>query len=177
MESALVTRRIDVHNHGHVVLEDAMGSDLHIVNNARVSFDQESDEMTDKERGLLRFLMRERHGSPWESVVFRFDVKAPLFVFREWHRHRLASINEQSARYSVIPDHFYVPGPEYDANRSASPVRTHSNRSRIRIWSSKRSTPLNRPSGTASMLTIGCSNTVSQKSLLAPCFPWACSAA
>ena len=102
----------DIHkvlNHGHVLLEDALGSDLHIVNNARVSFDQESTEFGDKERGLLNFLMRNGHGSPWESVVFRFDIKAPLFVIREWQRHRIGSFNEQSARYSEIPDHFYVP--------------------------------------------------------------------
>jgi thymidylate synthase (FAD) len=83
---------VAVHNHGHVHLEDSMGSDLHIVNNARVSFDQESDEFTPKERGLLNFLMRERHGSPWEAVVFRFDVKAPIFVVREWQRHRMGCL-------------------------------------------------------------------------------------
>lgn len=103
---------IAVHNHGHVHLEDSMGTDLHIVNNARVSFDQESTEFTAKERGLLNFLMRERHGSPWESVVFRFDVKAPIFVVREWQRHRVGSFNEQSARYSQIPEHYYVPARE-----------------------------------------------------------------
>ncbi|MCZ4496350.1 MAG: Thymidylate synthase thyX, partial [Thermoleophilia bacterium] len=108
-ELAAIERLINVHNHGHVHLEDSMGSDLHIVNNARVSFDQESAEFTPKERGLLNFLMRERHGSPWESVIFRFDVKAPIFVIREWQRHRISSFNEQSARYSVIPDEFYVP--------------------------------------------------------------------
>src|SRR5262249_2952930 len=87
---------IAVHNHGHAHLEGSMRSDLRIGNNARVSFDQESDEVGDKERGLLNFLMRERHGSPWESVVFRFDIKAPLFVIREWQRHRVGSFNEQS---------------------------------------------------------------------------------
>lgn len=99
----------DVLNKGHVVLEATMGSDLTIVNNARVSFDQESTDMGEAEEGLLNFLMRERHGSPWESVVFRFDVKAPIFVMREWARHRISSTNEQSARYSVIPSDFYVP--------------------------------------------------------------------
>lgn len=98
-----------IHEHGHLVLEDVMGSELSIVNNARVSFDQESTEFGPKEEGLLNFLMRERHGSPWEAVVFRFDVKAPLFVIREWQRHRIGSFNEQSARYSVIPDQYYVP--------------------------------------------------------------------
>jgi thymidylate synthase (FAD) len=115
------TRRIELHEHGHVVLEDALGSDLHIVNNARVSFDQESDEFGPRERGLLGFLMRERHGSPWESVVFRFDVKAPMFVIREWQRHRVSSFNEQSARYSEIPDHYYVPAREYLRTQQGKP--------------------------------------------------------
>lgn len=116
-----VANLIHVHNHGHVHLEDSMGSDLHIVNNARVSFDQESTEFGDRERGLLNFLMRERHGSPWESVIFRFDVKCPLFVMREWHRHRLASINEQSARYSIIPDNYYIPASEYVRTQIGTP--------------------------------------------------------
>lgn len=119
--AATVDRLISVHNHGHVHLEDWMGGDLHIVNNARVSFDQESTEFDERERGLLNFLMRERHGSPWEAVVFRFDVKAPLFVFREWHRHRLASVNEQSARYSEIPDEYYVPDPSYVRQQLGKP--------------------------------------------------------
>jgi thymidylate synthase (FAD) len=116
-----VANLINVHNHGHVHLEDSMGSDLHIVNNARVSFDQESDEFTAKERGLLNFLMRERHGSPWESVVFRFDVKAPIFVIRELVRHRISSMNEQSARYSVIPAHYYVPERDYVREQVGKP--------------------------------------------------------
>ena len=116
-----VDNLISVHNHGHVHLEDSMGSDLHIVNNARVSFDQESDEFTAKERGLLNFLMRERHGSPWEAVVFRFDIKAPLFVIREWQRHRISSFNEQSARYSQIPEEWYVPAREYIREQKGKP--------------------------------------------------------
>lgn len=98
-----------------------MGTDLHIVNNARVSFDQESTEFTAKERGLLNFLMRERHGSPWEAVVLRFDVKAPIFVVREWQRHRMGSFNEQSARYSQVPDHYYVPASEYVREQVGKP--------------------------------------------------------
>ncbi len=116
---------IAVHNHGHVHLEDSMGTDLHIVNNARVSFDQESTEFTAKERGLLNFLMRERHGSPWEAVTFRFDVKAPIFVVREWQRHRISSFNEQSARYSVVPDHYYVPEAEYVRAQHGKPGSYH----------------------------------------------------
>lgn len=107
-----MTNAIDfqkLHGHGHVSLEAMMGSEIAIVNNARVSFDQESTEFGDKERGLLRFLMVNRHGSPWEAVVTRWDIKAPLFVIREFQRHRMASYNEQSARYSEIPDHYFVP--------------------------------------------------------------------
>jgi thymidylate synthase (FAD) len=121
LEQPQVENLIKVHNHGHVHLEDSMGTDLHIVNNARVSFDQESDEFTAKERGLLNFLMRERHGSPWEAVIFRFDVKAPIFVVREWQRHRISSFNEQSARYSQIPEHFYVPERDYCREQVGTP--------------------------------------------------------
>ena len=121
LEAPAVNNMIQVHNHGHVHLEDSMGTDLHIVNNARVSFDQESTEFTAKERGLLNFLMRERHGSPWEAVTFRFDVKAPIFVIREWQRHRISSFNEQSARYSVVPDHYYVPDAEYVRQQVGTP--------------------------------------------------------
>lgn len=121
LEHPQVENLIKVHNHGHVHLEDSMGTDLHIVNNARVSFDQESTEFTAKERGLLNFLMRERHGSPWEAVVFRFDVKAPIFVVREWQRHRMGSFNEQSARYSQVPDHYYVPEDDYVRQQLGKP--------------------------------------------------------
>ena len=121
LEAPAVNNMIQVHNHGHVHLEDSMGTDLHIVNNARVSFDQESTEFTAKERGLLNFLMRERHGSPWEAVVFRFDVKAPIFVVREWQRHRVGSYNEQSARYSQVPDHYYVPEDDYVRQQLGKP--------------------------------------------------------
>lgn len=119
--STTIPQLVHVHNHGHVHLEDSMGTDLHIVNNARVSFDQESEGFGDRERGLLNFLMRERHGSPWEAVVFRFDIKAPLFVIREWQRHRVGSFNEQSARYSEIPDHFYVPERGYVRQQLGKP--------------------------------------------------------
>jgi flavin-dependent thymidylate synthase len=79
---------VPVLDHGFVALDGALASDLAVVNGARVSFNQESDEMTDRDAGLIRFLMRERHGSPFEHGYFRFVVKAPLFVVREHHRHR-----------------------------------------------------------------------------------------
>ena len=75
-------------DHGFVALDGALASDLAVVNGARVSFNQASDEVTERDEGLIRFLMRERHGSPFEHGYFRFVVKAPLFVVREHHRHR-----------------------------------------------------------------------------------------
>jgi thymidylate synthase (FAD) len=101
---------VPVLDHGFVVLDAACASDLAVVNGARVSFNQESDELTERDAGLIRFLMRERHGSPFEHGYFRFVVKAPLFVVREHHRHRAGhSYNEWSGRYSKMEPEFYVP--------------------------------------------------------------------
>jgi thymidylate synthase (FAD) len=101
---------VPVLDHGFVVLDAACASDLAVVNGARVSFNQESDELTERDEGLIRFLMRERHGSPFEHGYFRFVVKAPLFVVREHHRHRAGhSYNEWSGRYSKMEPEFYVP--------------------------------------------------------------------
>ncbi len=101
---------VQVLDHGFVALDAALASDLAVVNGARVSFNQASDELTDKDAGLIRFLMRERHGSPFEHGYFRFLVKAPLFVVREHHRHRAGhSYNEWSGRYSKMEPEFYVP--------------------------------------------------------------------
>jgi thymidylate synthase (FAD) len=101
---------IPVLDHGFVALDGALASDLAVVNGARVSFNQASDEMGDKDAGLIRFLMRESHGSPFEHGYFRFVVKAPLVVVREHHRHRAGhSYNEWSGRYSKIEPEFYVP--------------------------------------------------------------------
>ena len=80
------------------------------MNGARVSFNQASDELDERGAGLIRFLMREKHGSPFEHGYFRFLVKAPLFVVREHHRHRAGhSYNEWSGRYSKMQPEFYVP--------------------------------------------------------------------
>lgn len=101
---------VPVLDHGFVALDGALASDLAVVNGARVSFNQASQEMTERDAGLIRFLMRERHGSPFEHGYFRFVVKAPLFVVREHHRHRAGhSYNEWSGRYSKMEPEFYVP--------------------------------------------------------------------
>ncbi len=109
-EHVIAENVVPVLDHGFVALDAALASDLAVVNGARVSFNQESDEFTEKEEGLIRFLVRERHGSPFEHGYFRFLVKAPLFVVREHHRHRAGhAYNEWSGRYSKMEPEFYVP--------------------------------------------------------------------
>ncbi len=115
-DSPLVTAWTDyipVLNHGFVRLEAALASDLDPVNAARVSFGGRRSEMDAKDKGLVNFLVRERHMTPTEHSFFRFEVKAPLFVMREWHRHRIGiSINEQSGRYMQLHREFWVPSRE-----------------------------------------------------------------
>lgn len=103
-----MTDIINVLDHGHVRLVDHMGSDLSISRSARVSHDAEGRPDDAK---LIRYLYKNRHNTPFESVTFTFDVKAPIFVFRQWHRHRTQSYNELSARYRELPEEFYVPKP------------------------------------------------------------------
>lgn len=98
-------------NHGHLRLVESMGSYLSIVRNARVSYDAEwrSGEDEGKDTKLIDYLVKNKHTSPFESVTFTFDVKAPIFVYRQWHRHRTWAYNEVSARYSELPEEYYVP--------------------------------------------------------------------
>ncbi|MDQ3784855.1 MAG: FAD-dependent thymidylate synthase [Actinomycetota bacterium] len=104
--------QIRLFDHGFVQLDDAMATDLSVVNSARVSFAVRKEVMGDKDAGLIRFLMRERHGSPFEHNSFRFHVRAPIFVAREWFRHRFSSFNEESGRYHQLEGDFYIPEPE-----------------------------------------------------------------
>ena len=99
-------------DHGFVRLDGAMADDLSVVNSARVSFGRRVATMTDAEAGLVRFLMRHRHGTPFEHNSFRFHVRTPIFVAREWFRHRIGSFNEFSMRYAEATDDFYVPSAE-----------------------------------------------------------------
>ncbi len=104
---------IQVLDKGRVACIVAKAQDIDVVNAARVSFHTEENEMNDKNAGLIKFLMRERHGTPFEHGFFKFRVKAPLFVLREWHRHRVGhSYNEWSARYSRLEPDFYIPKVE-----------------------------------------------------------------
>lgn len=102
--------RVNVLDHGFVDLVTNCADDLDVVNAARVSFNTLSAQLEDRDIGLIRFLMRDRHGSPFEHGYFKFRIKAPIFVFREWHRHRAGhSYNEWSARYSRLVPEFYIP--------------------------------------------------------------------
>jgi thymidylate synthase (FAD) len=99
-------------SNGFIRLDNCMADDYSVVNSARVSFarnTEEEAEMTDADAGLINFLMRERHGTPFEHNAFRFHVKCPVFVAREWFRHRIGSFNEFSARYSEVPNEMFVP--------------------------------------------------------------------
>lgn len=114
-------KKVDVLNGGFVRLVDSMGSDLSIVRSARVSYDadwREGDEKKDEK--LIAYLMKNRHTSPFESVHFTFEVKAPIFVFRQWHRHRTWAYNEISARYTELDEGFYIPELDQITTQSAS---------------------------------------------------------
>lgn len=109
-----MTEAIRILDHGFVRLVDSMGSDLSIVRAARTSYDAAwragEDEGSDSR--LIRYLWRNKHTTPFEAVEFQFEVKAPIFVFRQWHRHRTWSYNELSGRYRELLEEFYVPMPE-----------------------------------------------------------------
>ena len=100
---------VQVLDHGFVRLDDCMATDLSVVNSARVSFGRRKTEMSEADEGLIRFLMRDRHGTPFEHNAFRFHIRTPIFVAREWFRHRIGSFNEFSMRYAKATDDFYVP--------------------------------------------------------------------
>jgi thymidylate synthase (FAD) len=110
----------NVLNHGFVRLVDYMGNDLSIVRAARVSYnaDWRSGEDEGKDARLIDYLLRNRHTSPFECVVFTFEIKCPFFVARQWHRHRTWSYNEVSARYTELPEEFYIPALEQITTQS-----------------------------------------------------------
>jgi thymidylate synthase (FAD) len=101
--------RVDLLDHGFVRLDASMADDLSVANAARVSFARRKEELDEADRGLIRFLMRDRHGTPFEHNSFRFHIRCPIFVAREWMRHRVGSFNEFSLRYAKASDDFYVP--------------------------------------------------------------------
>lgn len=108
---SLLDEVFPVLDHGFVRLVDYLGGDARIVQSARVSYG-EGTKTVREDRALIDYLVRNKHTSPLEQVVFTFHVKMPIFVARQWIRHRTARLNEISGRYSVMRDEFYVPRPD-----------------------------------------------------------------
>jgi thymidylate synthase (FAD) len=102
----------EVLDHGFVRVIDYMGDDAAVVQAARVSYGRGTRKTTE-DAGLIRYLMRHRHSTPFEMCEIKFHVKLPIFVARQWIRHRTANVNEYSARYSILDREFYIPAPEH----------------------------------------------------------------
>lgn len=116
MEAQLYTAH-PVLDHGLVRVIDYMGDDAAICQAARVSYGRGTKAVSD-DRGLIRYLMRHWHSTPFEMCEVKFHVKLPVFVARQWIRHRTANVNEYSARYSILDREFYIPAPEHLAAQS-----------------------------------------------------------
>ena len=106
-------------DHGFIRIVDYMGNDNAVVQAARVSYGTGTKQVRE-DRGLIRYLMRHRHTTPFEMCEIKLHVKLPIFVARQWVRHRTANINEYSARYSYLDKEFYVPQPEHLATQSST---------------------------------------------------------
>ena len=103
----ILIKKMD-HSRSYVRLVDSMGTDSAIVQAARVSYGAGTKSVSD-DRALIRYLMRHKHNTPFEMVEFKFHIRCPIYVARQWLRHRTASVNEMSARYSIIPDEYFLP--------------------------------------------------------------------
>ncbi len=110
---------LPVLDHGFVRVIDYMGDDGAIVQAARVSYGRGTRRVSE-DAGLIRYLMRHRHSTPFEMCEIKYHVKLPIFVARQWIRHRTANVNEYSARYSILDREFYLPAPEHLAAQSAT---------------------------------------------------------
>ena len=115
---AMLYHAVPVLDHGFVRVVDYMGDDGAVVQAARVSYGRGTRKTTE-DAGLIRYLMRHRHSTPFEMCEIKFHVKLPIFVARQWIRHRTANVNEYSARYSVMDREFYIPEPGQLAAQSA----------------------------------------------------------
>jgi thymidylate synthase (FAD) len=117
LEALLYTAH-PVLDHGFVRVVDYMGDDAAVVQAARVSYGRGTRKVSE-DAGLIRYLMRHRHSTPFEMCEIKYHVKLPIFVARQWIRHRTANVNEYSARYSILDREFYIPAPEHLAAQSA----------------------------------------------------------
>ena len=115
----MLARALPVLDHGFVRVVDYMGDDAAVVQAARVSYGRGTKRVSE-DAGLIRYLMRHRHSTPFEMCEIKFHVKLPIFVARQWIRHRTANVNEYSARYSVMDREFYIPDAAHLAAQSAT---------------------------------------------------------
>jgi len=113
----ILYKALPVLDHGFVRVIDYMGDDAAVVQAARVSYGRGTKKVSE-DRGLINYLMRHRHTTPFEMCEIKYHVKLPIFVARQWIRHRTANVNEYSARYSILDNEFYVPRPEHLAAQS-----------------------------------------------------------
>ncbi|MBL6457311.1 FAD-dependent thymidylate synthase [Belnapia sp. T6] len=116
---ALLFQAVPVLDHGFVRVIDYMGDDAAVVQAARVSYGR-GTRAANEDRGLIRYLMRHRHSTPFEMCEIKFHVKLPIFIARQWIRHRTANVNEYSARYSILDREFYIPAPDQLAAQSTA---------------------------------------------------------
>src|ERR1700722_13833397 len=116
---AMLHHAFPILDHGFVRAIDYMGDDSAIVQAARVSYGRGTKRVSE-DSGLIRYLMRHRHSTPFEMCEIKYHVKLPIFVARQWIRHRTANVNEYSARYSILDREFYIPAPEHLAAQSAA---------------------------------------------------------
>ena len=110
---------VPVLDHGFIRVVDYMGDDTAIVQAARVSYGR-GTRRTSEDQGLINYLMRHRHTTPFEMCEIKYHVKLPIFVARQWIRHRMANVNEYSGRYSILDNEFYLPAPEHLAAQATT---------------------------------------------------------
>ena len=116
---SILYKPIEVLDHGFIRVIDYMGDDTSIVQSARVSYGKGTKQISN-DKGLIKYLMRHRHSTPFEMCEIKFHIKLPIFIARQWIRHRTANVNEYSARYSILDKEFYIPSPENLATQSAT---------------------------------------------------------
>ena len=114
---AVLYQPIEVLDHGFVRVIDYMGDDSSVVQSARVSYGKGTKKISN-DKGLIKYLMRHRHSTPFEMCEIKFHIKLPIFIARQWIRHRTANVNEYSARYSILDKEFYIPSVENLAAQS-----------------------------------------------------------
>src|ERR1700738_567313 len=115
----ILFQALPVLDHGFVRVVDYMGDDAAVVQAARVSYGRGTKKVSE-DRGLINYLMRHRHTTPFEMCEIKYHVKLPIFVARQWIRHRTANVNEYSARYSILDKEFYIPDPEHMAAQTTT---------------------------------------------------------